>query len=335
MAVRFSRAGVPLITCDMQSGNNYSDPLPLLRQYQNAVFLPIMRVHELHGDRSRFPFAWTGPEGDSGSIAAAFRSALQLRMAFVPQIYSIVHKSAAELSSVCGPAIDIFGAADAEVLGIPPASPLPAAAAAAAQPPSAWWADQYMLGDSILPASNDGIEPGPGGGTVGTPGHAALTARLPPGGWYRFNSSAGVVVGPQNVTVASPRLDEIVVFVRGGSVLTLDAGHADKQTTADLGGVLEVHLYAAWPAACTGGGGICVPNVLVEDDGVSLEAPARRTTFVFDGLNRLSWTVAVEVGFKPGSVHYSTMTVTLFSAKGGATRHSATLAIGSGGNVTL
>jgi hypothetical protein len=29
------------------------DPFPLLRQYQNAVFLPVMRVHELHGGKSR------------------------------------------------------------------------------------------------------------------------------------------------------------------------------------------------------------------------------------------------------------------------------------------
>ena len=175
-------------------------------------------------------------------------------------------------------------------------------------------------------------------------GHAALTAYLPPGGWHRFNSSSRSVLGPQNVTIAAPKLDEIVMFVRGGSVLTLDANHADKQTTADLGGVLEVHLYAAWSdtkcsgssGSGSGGGGNCTPpNVLVEDDGVSLKAPARRTSFVFDGSNQLQWSVAVEPGFVPMSMHYSTMTVTLFLAKGGVVRHLSSIAIGSGGNITL
>ena len=45
----------------------------LVRQYWNAVFMPIMRVHAMHGV-PRFPYLWGGTEHQ-----AAFRAALNTR----------------------------------------------------------------------------------------------------------------------------------------------------------------------------------------------------------------------------------------------------------------
>ena len=117
------------------------------------------------------------------------------------------------------------------------------------------------------------------------------------------------------------------MFVRGGSVLTLDANHADKQTSAELGGVLEVHLYRG----PTGGR----VNVMVEDDGITINAPARRTSFAFDGKSKLAWTVSVDARFVPTSMAYTTMFVSLFTASGSAVQRHADILIGSGGNISF
>ena len=57
MALQFAMSGQPWICCDLTS----PDATVLLRQYQNAVFSPIMRVHQMHGT-PRFPFLWGGAE---------------------------------------------------------------------------------------------------------------------------------------------------------------------------------------------------------------------------------------------------------------------------------
>ena len=156
-----------------------------------------MRVHELHGDHSRFPFAWVA---DNSTLGAAFRSALQLRYALIPQLYSWLHHAEAELQSIVAPAIDLFppppatkagsirshASADSDRSETPelsPSSSSPSSTAAAAAGDACPWSWQYMLGDVLLPASHDGIE------GSGTAGHSNVTARLPPGPWFRFNST--------------------------------------------------------------------------------------------------------------------------------------------------
>jgi len=70
-----------------------------------------------------------------------------------------------------------------------------------------------MLGGVLLPASHDGIE------GSGTAGHSNVTARLPPGPWFRFNST-DVADGPAVLSI-TPAVDEVVAFVRDGTILTL------------------------------------------------------------------------------------------------------------------
>jgi hypothetical protein len=161
-----------------------------------------MRVHELHGDHSRFPFAWVA---DNSTLGAAFRSALQLRYALIPQLYSWLHHAEAELQSIVAPAIDLFppppaikagssasrshASADSdrsrsETPELSSSSSSPSSTAAGAGAGDACpWSWQYMLGGVLLPASHDGIE------GSGTAGHSNVTARLPPGPWFRFNST--------------------------------------------------------------------------------------------------------------------------------------------------
>jgi alpha-glucosidase len=257
MALRFVRGGASLITCDMRSDGSGKDPLPLLRQYQNAVFLPVMRVHELHGDRSRFPFAWVA---DDSALGAAFRSALQLRYALIPQIYSWLHHAEAKLSSIVAPAIDLFPAAGG------------ASSGSSAAPPWAW---QYVLGEVLLPASHDGIE------GSGAAGRSNVTGRLPPGAWLRLNTSS-VTNGPAVLHV-TPAVDEIVAFVRDGTILALDGNH-DVQYSSQQGGVLEVQVYMASPSSAVAG------NEFVEDDGVTIASGTRTTSFAFDAESKaLEW----------------------------------------------
>jgi alpha-glucosidase (family GH31 glycosyl hydrolase) len=81
-----------------------------VRQYWNAVFLPIMRVHQMHGT-PRFPYLWGGADAQVGASTkrlvllspsltpqlfrpiaqAGFRAALNMRYAFLPHIYSLAH----------------------------------------------------------------------------------------------------------------------------------------------------------------------------------------------------------------------------------------------------
>jgi hypothetical protein len=142
-----------------------------------------MRVHELHGDHSRFPFAWVADNYN----------------------YSWLHHAEAELQSIVAPAIDLFppppaikagssasrshASADSdrsrsETPELSSSSSSPSSTAAGAGAGDACpWSWQYMLGGVLLPASHDGIE------GSGTAGHSNVTARLPPGPWFRFNST--------------------------------------------------------------------------------------------------------------------------------------------------
>jgi hypothetical protein len=89
--------------------------------------------------------------------------------------------------------------------------------------------------------------------------------------------------GPVVVNLA-PGLDEIVAFVSDGTILALD-GNASVQYSAQQGGMLEVQVYSA------GEGSVVRENVFVEDDGVSIAAETRRTSFGFDPKTAsLMWT---------------------------------------------
>eukprot|EP00911_Craspedida_sp_UC1_P001063 UC1_evm1s799 len=84
----------PYVACDMTSPS----ATVLVRQYQNAVFLPIMRVHQMHGT-PRFPFLWGGSQHQT-----AFREALEMRYHFLPHLYSLAHEAHTKLRPIARPA---------------------------------------------------------------------------------------------------------------------------------------------------------------------------------------------------------------------------------------
>lgn len=206
MALRFVMYGQPYVACDMTSPS----ATVLVRQYQNAVFLPIMRVHQMHGV-PRFPFLWCGPDAAGGGTAEhciAFRKALNTRYAFLPYLYSLAHQAYRHLRPIARPALFEF-----------PYYP-PAAAT-------------YMVGDSLIPADvctshkADGTE-------------NQTSAQLPPGIWYELNSTTtlkgGRLVQRNNVPLA-----EFPVYVRPGAILTLQ--HSVVQYSDAIGGVLQVQVW--------------------------------------------------------------------------------------------
>ena len=63
-----------------------------MRQYQSAVFTPIMRVHMMKGT-PRFPWFWPANSSDPSYVnyQRAFQSALEMRYRFLPFLYSLIH----------------------------------------------------------------------------------------------------------------------------------------------------------------------------------------------------------------------------------------------------
>ena len=106
--------------------------------------------------------------------------------------------------------------------------------------------------------------------------------------WYPFNSTTGCVVGGKTLT-KTLALDEIVMYVRPGTVLTMQRDVV--QFSDAIGGVLAVHVYAGADGTFD----------LVEDDGETLDYAAvggeahatRTTTFTWrDASRTLSWSRA-------------------------------------------
>jgi alpha-glucosidase len=182
--LQFTVAGQLFTACDMTA----PDADVLVRQYWNAVFLPIMRTHAMHGT-PRFPFYWGGPVH-----WAAFRAALNTRMAFIPYLYSLVHAARATGAPIALPASWIF----------PDDPAFPAALGDAT----------YMVGDSLLPADvSTSHSPDPNVNTT--------VCNVPPGTWYAFNETAAVAGPITGLTYTNVPLDKLVLFVRAGAILTL------------------------------------------------------------------------------------------------------------------
>ena len=245
----FTTAGQLYHSCDMTSPS----ATVLVRQYQNAIFSPIMRVHQMHGV-PRFPWLWGGEEH-----RAAFRRALELRYHFLPHLYSLAHAARRTLAPIGMPASYIFSAA----ADFPPAA----------------GDGVYMLGDTLLPA------------VVSTANHVdpnenVSTSVLPPGSWYAFNSTSALP-GLQTVTYTDVPLSTVVLFVRAGAILTLQRDvvqYADK-----IGGVLELHVYAGRDGAFT----LVEDDGETTGYATAPDTATRATAFAWsDATRTLSWTVA-------------------------------------------
>eukprot|EP00038_Savillea_parva_P031160 m.83348 g.83348 ORF g.83348 m.83348 type:complete len:913 (-) comp9532_c0_seq2:3272-6010(-) len=199
--LKFQMFGQLYSACDMTS----PDATVLVRQYQNAVFLPIMRVHQMHGT-PRFPFLWGGEEHQE-----AFRQALNTRYQFLPYLYSLAHRAHRENLPIIAPAAYEYG------LGGDANSPL---------------MSQIMVGGDLIPADVSTSHK--------TDGENASSVSLPPGDWYLLNTTT-TTPGNQTIT-ATLGLNEFPVYVRPGAILPLQ--QAVVQTSAEIGGQLVVHVYA-------------------------------------------------------------------------------------------
>ena len=283
--LHFTTSGQPYTACDMTA----PDATVLVRQYQNAVFLPIMRTHAMHGV-PRFPYLWGGD-----AHHAAFRAALNLRYAFIPFLYSLGHRLHATGAPIALPASYIF-----------PTSP---------DFPTSLGDATYMVGDVLLPADL----------SFETATENSTTVNVPPGIWFTFNSTSAVAGPLTALTRDDVPLEETVLLVRAGAILTLQRDVV--QHTDALGGALAVHVYAGADGAFE----------LVEDDGHSFAyqtGAVRRTAFAYSDASRtLSWTVT---GPFPGDANsYSTMWPVLFVANATAPVAHGPITIGSGGSVAL
>jgi alpha-glucosidase len=308
--LRFSMYGQPFHECDMTSNT----PTDLVRQYQNAVFSPIMRVHQMHGV-PRFPYLWCdgargGNHASGPEHCDAFRGALDLRYHFIPYVYSLAHSAHREGKPIARPALFEFpgwthpAPADSDVWGT--------------------W-HTYMFGSHIVTADlgfKDGAAKTENSSTVA----------LPPGQWYKLNSTT-TVKGDAVYTESNLAITDFPVYVREGAVLTLN--QAKVQWSEAQGGALEVQVYGGADGSFT----------MYEDDGATLDyktsaaaAAVRATNFTWTESSRtLSWTSSrgPVSATGAGAVKYTTLEVVLFEAGAGAVKRSPSQTIGNAGSVKM
>ena len=214
--LRFSMYGQPYHECDMTS----TTPTDLVRQYQNAVFSPIMRVHQMHGV-PRFPYLWCdgargGNHASGPDHCVAFRNALDMRYHFIPYVYSLAHISRDEGKPIARPALFEYPdwthpEADADVWGT-------------------WHI--YMFGSHIVTADL-------GFKDCAAKTENSSTVALPPGQWYKLNSTT-TVKGDAVYTESNLAMTDFPVYVREGAILTLNKEKV--QWSNAQGGDLEIHV---------------------------------------------------------------------------------------------
>jgi len=275
MIVQMSLYGQALSCCDMTS----PDATVLLRQYQNAVWSPIMRVHgglplvEPGGRHPppRFPFVFCGQAskalGGTEAHCAGFRKALNLRYQLVPYMYSLAYQTRAT--------------------GIPIATP------------ASMWFPEYQdldestmaIGGAILPARVSTAH------TI-DPAVNVTNVSLPRGTWFRFNSTS-VQFGPKHFSTTLENLNDMWAFVKTGTIIVLNRDAV--QSTDELGGVLEVHIY----------GGADAKFTMTEDDGYTT-AYERSAVFTYWKWSETDTTLTWDMS---GAVHmtkYKFVDVILF-----------------------
>ena len=245
----FTTAGQLFTACDMTAPS----ATVLVRQYQNAVFLPIMRTHAMHGT-PRFPFLWgAGAEN-------AFRLALNMRYSFLPHVYSLMHKARAIGMPLALPASYIYTNDPAFPVAVGDAT--------------------YMFGDSLLPADVSTSN-------VPDPNENTTVVNIPSGIWYSFNSTATLLGPIFGLTYTDVPLERLVLFVRAGAIICLN--RAVAQYSAEIGGDLDLHVYGGRDSAFT----LVEDDGDSLDYATDPVANTRRTEFVWsDATRTLSWTVS-------------------------------------------
>ena len=301
--------GSPLTSCDLTS----PDATTLVRQYQSAVFTPIMRVHMMQGT-PRFPWFWPNNPSDPTFDAHqdAFQSALEMRYRFLPFLYSLAHAAYRTGKPISHPA----------TFSYPGECAIPSSLRCVEATKT------YMVGGVLIPSdllglAHTNIRPPP----LENVSRAVLPeTKASSVGWYRWNTST-TVKGGQTVN-ESLGLSEMVVFVAAGAILPLQANAPRIQRTAMSGGLLEVQVYS----------GADGQFVMVEDDGISYDyqlggaaaaAVVRSTTWVWSDADKsLTWSVSGGEELKSPNL-YTHVAPVLFS--GGKVQRAATQSLGGAG----
>ena len=196
MLLSLSVAGIPFVGADV--GGFFGNPQPelLVRWYQAAVFHPFFRAHAEFQTKRREP--WLFGE----SVTAQVRTALRLRYALLPYLYTLFAEHAAEAPPPMRPLWWHFPS-DGALLG------------------NAWWggaaaAEPFLLGDAIL------VQP------IATPGCARASVYLPAEPptadalWYHLHTLAPTPATPARrvlVAVVAVGADAVPAFLRGGAIL--------------------------------------------------------------------------------------------------------------------
>ena len=203
-ALEFVLWGQPYMTCDLTSPG----PTVLLRQYQGAVWWPIMRVHQMHGV-PRFPWLWGGAEHQ-----IAFRSALNTRYALIPTLYSLAHAQMKfPYMPMVRPASFVF-------------------------PEEEGLEKQYMVGNSFVISDlsvSHSLDP--------KENHSRAILPWDEGkSWFVFNTTRSMK-GGQTVERVDLALDEFPVYVRAGTIVPIHPFDNIVQHSAAQRGILELQVY--------------------------------------------------------------------------------------------
>ena len=242
--------GCPLTSCDLTS----PDATTLVRQYQSAVFTPIMRVHMMQGT-PRFPWFW--PNDHDPEFQAhqdAFQMALGMRYKFLPWLYSLAHGAYRTGRPILHPASFEFPSET----GTPVDT-------------------TYMVGGVLIPSdlglAHTNIRPPP----LENNSVAVLPSSVE---WFRFNSTT-VLHGGQTVN-ETLALSQMSVFIRAGALLPLHA-NASIQRSGDAGNDAVFDMVED--------DGISLDHE--EDDSGNTASATRTTTWRWaDKSKALSWAVA-------------------------------------------
>jgi alpha-glucosidase len=189
MLCNLGLSGVPFVGADI--GGFWDDATPELyaRWIQAGVLYPFMRGHSHMQSRPNEPWGF----GDEVETAA--RSALRLRAALRPYLYTLFHEAATTGSPILRPLLWAFGD-DPQAVAVE---------------------DEVLLGDALLAAP------------MCQPDRRRRVVYLPVGRWHDWWTGA-VHAGPAEIVVDAP-LDRLPLFGRGGTLVPLsvidEAGRAD------------------------------------------------------------------------------------------------------------
>lgn len=190
-ALSFSLFGIPMFGADTCGFNGNSDEELCNRWMQLSAFFPFYRNHNTLSAIPQEAYIWP-------SVAAATRSAIQIRYSLLPYMYTLFHAAHTTGSTV-------MRALSWEFPN---------------DPSLAYGASQFFLGPAILVtpvlaqgATNvNGVFPGVGGGSKGGAVYYD---------WYNQSAiDAAIVGGGANVSIDAP-LGHIPIYVRGGYVVPL------------------------------------------------------------------------------------------------------------------